>query len=204
MLNDSIDFRLRRIVFALTVGLTAAGCSSSDGGGGSLDHAGTGGNEPVSVACESGTTNMAVSGVTAQPLMIAGGSFQTVMQYQNGGFTGVSLIMTQNGTELTMTLISNSGTAFAQGDKLAVGVDPGLHISGHSMTENYLCYSMSGEADVETLSADTSVSPAMLSAAHIGFDIMCDTKSALPPGTTHVSGCLNYRVRPANRVLTRS
>lgn len=178
-------------VLALVVGLTPAGCSSSGSRSAGLDDDERQ-IEPAPVTCDENTSNIAVSGLTDVPIGIAESMPQAAMQYQNGGFSAVSLIMADATNALTVTLISNSGTPFAQGDKLAVGTDPGLHVSGHSMTLNYFCYSTSGEADVDALSADTNASPPILKVAHLSFDIMCDAKSALPAGTKHVSGCLNY------------
>jgi hypothetical protein len=174
---------MRTLVGVLTIGLSSMGCTSA-GNGKDGDSKGT---------CDRSTSNITASGFADSPITVSGVTPQTDVLWENGEFTGVNFFMAGSTAALRVILDSHQGTPFAAGDDVPVGDDPVLQIEGAGTAGHYyLCHATSGEANVDVLSVEPGSAPPALGAAHIRFDAMCATDSALPAGTTDVSGCFNY------------
>jgi hypothetical protein len=143
--------------------------------------------------CDPTTSNIAVSGFANTPVTVSGVVPQTDVRWDNGEFTGVNFFMKGSTIAMRVILVSDHGTSFAAGDKVAVGDDPVLQLEGAGPVGNYyFCEATSGEVNVDVLSVVPGSLPVTLGAARLSFDASCATDSAEPAGTTHVSGCFNY------------
>ncbi len=101
--------------------------------------------------------------------------------------------MAESSTALRVILVSDRLIPFAAGDEVSVGDDPRVQIEGAGPVGHYyFCLSTSGQANIDILSIEQGSAPPALGAARIRFNVTCETDSALPADTTHVSGCFNY------------